>query len=137
MLSGGYGTNVYRTYATGAVNTNFWDQLRNNGNEYVGLSVQIPPVQPPGDARNGIRSAALNVRSRELALAEAQQNLRKEIEQAWYGADAARMKFRSAAMALESARTAFRFEEERAEAGRSTSSTTTTPAPACCAPNRS
>ncbi len=30
------------------------------------------------------------------------------------------MKFRSAAMALESARTAFRFEEERAEAGRST-----------------
>ena len=119
MLGGGYGTNVYRTYATGAVNTNFWDQLRNNGNEYVGLSVQIPLFNRRA-TRNGIRSAALNVRSRELALAEAQQNLRKEIEQAWYGADAARMKFRSAAMALESARTAFRFEEERAEAGRST-----------------
>lgn len=118
-LSGGYGTNVYRSYASGAVNPNFWDQIRNNGNEYAGLSINIPIFNRRA-TRNNIRSATIALRSQQLALTEAQQNLRKEIEQAYYNADAAYMKYRSAEKALASARVAFAFEQQKADAGRST-----------------
>lgn len=50
----------------------------------------------------------------------AEQALRKEIEQAWYYADAAYAKYLSAAAALASAEVAFRYEEQKAAAGRST-----------------
>lgn len=70
--------------------------------------------------RNNIRSAALSMRSQQLALTEAQQNLRKEIEQAYYNADAAYGKYRASESALRSARLAFAYEEQKADAGRST-----------------
>ena len=45
---------------------------------------------------------------------------RKEIEQAWYNADAAYSKYRSAGVALASAKVAFAYEQRKAESGRST-----------------
>ncbi|MEG1885486.1 MAG: TolC family protein [Alistipes sp.] len=118
-LSGGYGTNLYKSYATGSLNTDFWSQFRNNGNEYVGLSVHIPIFNRRA-TRNNIRSAQISMRSQSLALINAQQALRKEIEQAYYNADAAYGKYRSADKALASARIAFTYEQRKADAGRST-----------------
>ena len=46
--------------------------------------------------------------------------LLKEIEQAWYNADAAYSKYRSAGVALASAEVAFAYEQQKAESGRST-----------------
>lgn len=119
MLSGGYGTNVYHSYAAGAFNSGFWNQFRHNSSEYVGLSVNIPIFNRLA-TRNSVRTARLNAAARELSLTAAEQALRKEIETAYRTADAARLKYCSAEKALESARVAFRYEAEKFAAGRST-----------------
>ena len=58
--------------------------------------------------------------SQQLAVTEAERALRKEIEQAWYNADAAYAKYRAADAAFASAEVAFSYEQAKAEAGRST-----------------
>ena len=113
-LSGGYGTGVYS-----ADSDKFWAQMRHNSREYVGLSMNIPIFNRRA-TRNNIRSAQLSARSQRLALTEAELALRKEIEQAWYNADAAYSKYRSAGVALASAEVAFAYEQQKAESGRST-----------------
>ena len=99
-LSGGYGTGIY-------------------SREYVGLSLSIPIFNRRA-TRNNIRLAQLSLRNQQLMLTDAEQTLRKQIEQAWYNADAAYAKYVSASAALESARVAFSYEEQKAAAGRST-----------------
>ena len=69
---------------------------------------------------NSILSARIAMRKQQLAVTDAEQSLRKEIEQAWYNADAAYGKYRSADAALTSARVAFAYEQQKADAGRST-----------------
>lgn len=108
------GTGVYS-----ADSDKFWAQMRHNSREYVGLSMNIPIFNRRA-TRNNIRSAQLSARSQRLALTEAELALRKEIEQAWYNADAAYSKYRSAGVALASAKVAFAYEQRKAESGRST-----------------
>lgn len=113
-LSGGYGTGVYS-----ADSDKFWAQMRHNSREYVGLSMNIPIFNRRA-TRNNIYSAKLSARNQQLILTDAERSLRKEIEQAWYNADAAYGKYRSADAALASARVAFAYEQQKADAGRST-----------------
>lgn len=113
-LSGGYGTGIYSRDPE-----RLWTQFRNYSREYVGLSLSIPIFNRRA-TRNNIRSAQLSARSQRLALTEAELALRKEIEQAWYNADAAYSKYRSAGVALASAEVAFAYEQQKAESGRST-----------------
>lgn len=113
-LSGGYGTGVYS-----ADQDKFWTQMRHNSREYVGISLNVPIFNRRA-TRNGIRTAQIAVRSQQLAVTEAERELRKLIEQAWYNADASYAKYRSAEAAAASARIAFAYEERKAEAGRST-----------------
>ena len=113
-LSGGYGTGVYS-----ADKTKFWAQMRHNSREYVGLSLGIPIFNRRA-SRNNIRTAQIAVRNQQLVLTAAEQALRKEIEQAWYNADAAYAKYHAADAALASAEVAFSYEQEKAAAGRST-----------------
>ena len=118
-LTGGYDTNVYHSFATGAVNPAFGRQFRNNSTEYVGVAINIPIFNRMA-TRNSVRTAKLGVRSQQLVLTEAEQTLQKEIETAYYQADAALLKYRSAEKALNSAQVAFRYEAEKYAAGRST-----------------
>lgn len=113
-LSGGYGTGVYS-----ADQDKFWTQMRHNSREYVGVLLNVPIFNRRA-TRNGIRTAQIAVRSQQLAVTEAERELRKLIEQAWYNADASYAKYRSAEAAAASARIAFAYEERKAEAGRST-----------------
>ena len=113
-LSGGYGTGVYS-----ADQDKFWAQMRHNSREYVGVSLNVPIFNRRA-TRNGIRTAQIAVRSQQLAVTEAERELRKLIEQAWYNADASYAKYRSSEAAAASARIAFAYEERKAEAGRST-----------------
>lgn len=118
-FSAGVGTSVYRSYATGALNSDFWSQIRNNCNEYLGISMSIPIFNRTA-TRNQIRSSTLSMRTQQLQLTEAEQTLRKEIEQVYYNADAAYLKYMSATKALSSAEVAFDYQREKANAGRST-----------------
>ena len=113
-LSGGYGTGIYS-----ADKDKFWAQMRHNSREYVGVSLDIPIFNRRA-ARNNISKAQIAVRSQQLAVTEAERDLRKQIEQAWYNADAAYAKYHSAEAASASAKVAFAYEEQKAEAGRST-----------------
>ena len=113
-LSGGYGTGIYSRDPE-----RFWTQFRNYSREYIGLSLSIPIFNRRA-TRNNIRLAQLSLRNQQLMLTDAEQTLRKQIEQAWYNADAAYAKYVSASAALESARVAFSYEEQKAAAGRST-----------------
>ncbi len=118
-LTGGYGTNLYHSYAEGFPNEKFWTQFKNNSTEYIGLTLNIPLFNRLA-TRNNIRAASLDAARSRLTLTEAEQNLRKEIETAYFTAEAARAKYASAEKALRSARTAFVYEERKMEAGRAT-----------------
>jgi len=113
-VSGGYGTSVYDGDPD-----SFWSQFRHKSSEYVGVSMSIPIFNRRA-TRNNIRTAQIAVRNQQLAVVNAEQSLRKEIEQAWVNADAAYAKYGSARSALASARIAFAYEEQKAAAGRST-----------------
>lgn len=93
--------------------------MRHNSREYAGVPLDIPIFNRRA-ARNDISKAQLAVRSQQLAVTEAERDLRKQIEQAWYNADAAYAKYHSAEAASASAKVAFAYEEQKAEAGRST-----------------
>lgn len=114
MLRGGFGTGIYSS-----MDQDFWPQFRHNSSEFVGVSLSIP-IFNRRVTRGNIRTAKIAVQKQQLALQEAELNLRKQIEQAWYSVEAAGAKYRSAETALASAEIAFGYEQERAEAGRST-----------------
>ena len=104
-LRGGFGTGVYSSMEEA-----FGTQLDKNRSEFVGVSMNIPIFNRRA-TRNNIRSAQIAVRNQQLVLLNAEQSLRKEIEQAWVNADAAYAKYGAAEKALASARIAFAYEE--------------------------
>lgn len=120
-LGASYGTSYFYMFGNEnkVLNAGFGNQFRNHGSEEVGLNVSIPIFNRMA-TRNNIRSARIAIRNQELALTEARQALRKEIEQSYYNAGAAYQKYLSASRSLEAAREAFRYEEEKSAAGRST-----------------
>lgn len=113
-LNGGFGTGLYST-----MDSAFGTQFRKNSSEFVGISMNIPIFNRRA-TRNKINGAKVSYQSQQLAVIQAELSLRKEIEQAWYNADAAYSKYRSAEVALASAKVAFRYEQQKADAGRST-----------------
>ncbi len=113
-LRGGYGTGIYSS-----MDSDFWPQFRHNSSEFVGVSLSIP-IFNRRTVRGNIRSAQLSAQRQQLALLDAEQSLRKAIEQAGYNTEAASAKYRAAVAALAAAETAFAYEEQKAAAGRST-----------------
>lgn len=113
-LSGGFDTNLLISTGLG-----FWPQFRQNSGEAIGVRMSIPIFNRMA-SRNKVRTAKLSARTQQLAVTEAELALRKEIEQAWYNADAAYAKYLSADAAFTSAQTAFVYMQERANAGRAT-----------------
>lgn len=117
-FSAGYGNSVYSNLTDKSMNTSFWNQLQGNGNEYIGLSISIP-IFSRNTVRNNVKLSKLNVTRQELVLSESQKALKKEIEQAYYGAIAAYSTLNSSQKALEAALLAFENEEASLESGKS------------------
>lgn len=121
-LGASYSNSYYHTYNLGAGESNpsFSTQLSRNGSESVGLSLSIP-VFNRLSTRNQVRSARISVENQELVLENIRQNLYKEIQQAYYNAVAAHEKYLSSEKSVEASQIAFRYEEQKYNAGRSTS----------------
>ena len=117
-FSAGYGNSVYSNLTDRSVNTAFWSQLRGNGNEYIGLSISIP-IFSRNATRNNVKLSRLSVSRQELMLSEARKSLKKEIEQAYYGAIAAYSTLNSSQKALEAAQLNFENEKASLDSGRS------------------
>jgi outer membrane protein len=113
----GYGNNYY--VINGFENTSFADQLKNNRNEYLGLTLRIP-IFNRFATRNGVRSAKLNMHLQELQLENTKKALYKEIQQAYYNALTSGEKYKSAEAAYKSAEKAFGYMQEKLSNGRAT-----------------
>ena len=100
-------------------NTTFANQIKNNGGEYIGLSLNIP-VFSRFAVRNQVRTARLSIQDQQLALENTKKKLYKEIQTAHSNATAAQAKYSSSLKAVEASRESFKYAEERYEIGKST-----------------
>ena len=89
-----------------------------NWNEVIGLHLYVP-IFNRFQTRNKIRAAKLDVLDQELALEDAQQKLRQDIQTAQTNVNVARQKFQAAKKAAEAAAISLSFEQESFDAGRS------------------
>lgn len=117
-FTAGYGNSAFSNLTDRSLNSDFWTQLANNGNEYIGLSLSIP-IFSRNNVRNSVKLSQISVRSYEIALNESQKALKKEIEQAYWGAVTAYDAMVAAKKALDAARTAYENELVKYESGKS------------------
>lgn len=113
--SGGIGTNYYTM--SSAASDVFFDQIKNNFSQYLGLSLSVP-IFTGFQTRNQVRSARLARTNQALQLENTKKTLYKEIQQAWYNAVAAGEKYRSSVDALDSARESFELMKGKYENGK-------------------
>ncbi len=118
-LGMGYNNSYYYSFQNGYDNVRFATQLRNNGNEYVGVNVSIP-IWERGTIKNKIRSASLAVSSQQLVVEEAHNTYRKEIEQAGEKARTSYEKYLSSGEAARAAGIVFHNEQSKLDAGATT-----------------
>ena len=97
-------------------NYTYGEQLRNNLNRSIGLSLQIP-IFNRFQGRNRITNATINQKTSEIAADQAQLTLRQNIEQAYTNLIAAGNRFRATRVQVESLEQAFRASESRLNAG--------------------
>lgn len=116
-LSGGLGTNFYRT--SGFKTTAFTTQLKDNFSKYLGLSVSIPIFNRYA-TRNQIKNAKLQHTAQQLQLDLTRKNLYKEIQQAYYNAVAAQKQCVSSEAAQHASQSAFELTSKKYENGKAT-----------------
>lgn len=115
-VSDGY----YYTYnQPDGFNQSFSDQLKNNLQESLGLSLSIP-IFSRFAVRNSVRSAKLAVTNQNLVIESERKRLLKEIQQAYYNSVASRDNFIASEKATEASEIALQFAEEKYSAGRGT-----------------
>lgn len=113
--SGGIGTNYYTMSA--APSAVFFDQIKNNFSQYLGLSLSVP-IFTGFQTRNQVRAAEIARTNQMLQLENTKKSLYKEIQQAYYNAVAASEKYRSSDQARESAKESFELVQAKYENGK-------------------
>lgn len=86
---------------------------------FVGLKLSIP-VFNAFETRAQIRTAKVNLEDAKLAYEDAQQQVRKEIRQAWQGAVTAQKRYEAEAKSEESNELSYRYALKRYDAGMAT-----------------
>ena len=115
-FNAGLGSNAY--YTSGFTNKSMGNQLKNNFNQYVGLSLQIP-LFDRFVTRNEVRAAKLRTVQAGLDADNVRKNLYKEIQQAHCAAEASRANYMSGRKALTSNCKAFEMISQKYECGKS------------------
>ena len=116
-LSAGLGSNYYTT--SGYTHDSFGDQMDQNFNKYINLSLHIP-VFNRFATRNEVRIARTQVDNLNLQLDADKKALYKEVQQAYYNAVAAESKYGSSLVAEESAATSFELIGKKFDNGKAT-----------------
>lgn len=104
--------NFTYTYAT----TPFSDQFNNNVNKSFGVQLNIPIFNRFQTSSN-IERAKIRRQSAQLSIDLTQQQLHKDIDQAWADAKAAFLKYQASQKAVAAAQESFHYTEERFNAG--------------------
>jgi outer membrane protein len=118
-LNVGYGTNYFFLYSKDFTNRTLSEQLKNNGSEYIGLSLNIP-IFSRYSVRNQVKSARLNIENQHLILENTKKTLFKEIQTAYQNALAAQEKYRASGKAITAASESFEAANIKYENGKST-----------------
>ena len=116
-FSASVGSNYYKT--TGYENASFSDQMDQNLNKYIYLSLNVP-IFNRFATRNEVRTARTQLEAQNLQLNSDKKALYKEVQQAYYNAVAAESKYGSCLSAEESAETAFRLMNKKYDVGKAT-----------------
>jgi outer membrane protein len=113
--SAGVGDNYYNVLDR--KEDDFATQFKNNNNEYVGLSLNIP-IFSKFQNKTTVANSKLQIENNRLALESAKKDLRKQIEQAYTNAVAALKRYNSNQVAVKSMQESFRYVEEKYNAGK-------------------
>ena len=111
-LNGSLGTSYYST-----INRSFRQQMGDNFNKYIGLSLSVPLFNRLS-TRNRVRTARLQRDNYALQLDNAKKSLYKEIQQAWYNAVASESKYTSSHAAALASQESFNLMSEKYENGK-------------------
>lgn len=125
-LNMGYGTSYFYSYDWkgltdkdgNLLNKPFGNQLKNNSNEYIGLSLNIP-IFNRFSVRNQVKAARLNINNQQLSLENTKKTLFKEIQTAYLNATAAQEKYHASGRAVKATSESFNYARERYEVGKS------------------
>ena len=104
------------TYAISYATTPFGDQFSNNVNKSVGVQMNIP-IFNRFQASSNIERAKIQRENAQLNVDLSQQQLQKNIDQAWADARAAFLKYQANLKAVEAAQLSFRYTEDRFNLG--------------------
>lgn len=116
-FNAGVGSTYYKV--SGFSNEGFGDQMRHNYSTMLGFSLNIPIFDAFG-TRNSVRRAKIEQLNSQLQLEDAEQQLRRTIQQAYYQAIAAQKKLESSTVAEDAALQSFDAMREKYNIGRAT-----------------
>lgn len=111
-------SNGYYNYSN-ADNETFSNQLNQNERKTIGFSLSIP-IFNRFQTRNNVRSSRIAIINQELNMENSKKILYKEIQQAYYNAVASQQKYNASEKSVEASKEAFKYAEERYDAGKST-----------------
>ena len=118
-LYGGYSNGYYHYFSNSSVNTPFSEQLKTNGRTQVGVSLNIP-IFNGMQTKYRVKMTELNIDNQQLNIENTGKKLKKEIQQAYYNAVAAKQKYIAADNSLKSSQLAYEYAQAGYEAGKST-----------------
>ena len=117
-FNAGLGSRFYTSQ--GHAGQDFFTQIDNNFNKYIGFSLSVP-IFNRFATRNKVRTAKLQHMNYSMRLDETKKGLYKEIQQAWYSAVASEAKYNSSVAAVDANEESFRLMGEKFENGKATS----------------
>jgi outer membrane protein len=103
-FNAGVGSSYYKI--SGLENSSFGSQMKDNYNTYLGFSLSVP-IFDAFSTRNSIRKAQVSKINAELQLQDAQNQLYKSIQQAFYQYVASKKKYEASEVAEASSQQAF------------------------------
>ena len=115
----GYSTGYYNYFSSQRDTEPFADQMKNNSRTSIGVRLNVP-IFNAMQTKYKVEMTKLSIENQELAISQAQKDLKKDIQQAFYNAVAAEQKYETAEETYNAAEIAYRFSNESYGAGRAT-----------------
>ena len=116
---GGYSNGIYHYFTDGYANTPIQQQLQTNGRTQLGLSLNIP-IFNGMQTKYRVKMTELGIENQQVNIENTSKKLKKEIQQAYYSAVAAKQKYVAADNSLKSSQLAYDYAQAGFEAGKTT-----------------
>ena len=116
---GGYSNGYYHYFTNDNANIPFSQQLKTNGRTQLGFSLNIP-IFNSMQTKYRVKMTELGIENQQLNIENTSKQLKKEIQQAYYNAVAAKEKYVAAENSLKSSQLAYEYAQAGFEAGKTT-----------------